>query len=371
MPLSAGTRVGAYEIVCAIGAGGMGEVYRARDPRLGRDVAIKVVSAAFGTAPDRVRRFEQEARAAAALNHPNICTIHDVGHDGAVAYIAMELLEGETLQDRLSRGPLPIGEWLDLATALADAVGAAHRAGTLHRDLKPANIFLTSRGPKVLDFGLAKSTASAAPHASHDATLPREAAITDAGTTVGTIGYMSPEQLRGEPLDARSDLFSLGLVLYEAATGRPAFTGATSAVISAGILHTAPIPPRQFRSDLPARLEDVLLKALERERVPAGDLTRRQVRGVRSGGGRRHQPVDSTDGDVEQHAHRADRPGRDDLWSDGHSGRQLRGFRSRQQRPALALARALPRRRSETDRGCCRHTRRMVTRRAAHGLRAQ
>jgi eukaryotic-like serine/threonine-protein kinase len=266
MPLSAGTRVGAYEIVCAIGAGGMGEVYRARDPRLGRDVAIKVVSAAFGTAPDRVRRFEQEARAAAALNHPNICTIHDVGHDGAVAYIAMELLEGETLQDRLSRGPLPIGEWLDLATALADAVGAAHRAGTLHRDLKPANIFLTSRGPKVLDFGLAKSTASAAPHASHDATLPREAAITDAGTTVGTIGYMSPEQLRGEPLDARSDLFSLGLVLYEAATGRPAFTGATSAVISAGILHTAPIPPRQFRSDLPARLEDVLLKALEKDR---------------------------------------------------------------------------------------------------------
>jgi serine/threonine protein kinase/Tol biopolymer transport system component len=264
MTLAGGTRLGPYEIIEPLGAGGMGEVYRAHDPRLGREVAIKVVAAAFSSDPERLRRFEQEARAAAALNHPNICTIYDVGHADGTAYIAMELLAGETLEHRLARGALPVGEWLDLAIALSDAVSAAHASGTLHRDLKPANIFVTARGPKVLDFGLAKPAKVAD---SRDTTQPPEAALTGAGTTVGTVAYMSPEQLRGELVDARSDLFSLGLVLYEAITGRPAFTGATSAVISAAILHGDPAPPLQLRPDLPARFDDVLLKALEKDRA--------------------------------------------------------------------------------------------------------
>src|SRR5687768_14132062 len=195
MALAGGTRLGPYEIIEPLGAGGMGEVYRAHDPRLGREVAIKVVAAAFSRDPERLRRFEQEARAAAALNHPNICTIYDVGHADGTAYIAMELLTGETLEHRLARGALPVSEWLDLAIALSDAVSAAHAGGTLHRDLKPANIFLTARGPKVLDFGLAKPTQLAN---SRETTQPPEPALTGAGTTVGTIAYMSPEQLRGE-----------------------------------------------------------------------------------------------------------------------------------------------------------------------------
>jgi serine/threonine protein kinase/Tol biopolymer transport system component len=239
----------------------MGEVYRARDTRLGRDVAIKVLPAAFSSDPDRLRRFEHEARAAAALNHPNICTIYDVGRAGEISYIAMELLTGETLADRLRRGALSIAEWCELAIALSDAVGAAHTGGTLHRDLKPANIVVTSRGPKVLDFGLAKPTA---PRAT-DATVSR-ASLTSAGTMVGTVAYMSPEQVRDEPLDVRSDLFSLGLVLYEAATGRPAFTGPTSAAISAGILHESPASPTSVRPEWPPQLQDIVLKAIEKDR---------------------------------------------------------------------------------------------------------
>jgi Tol biopolymer transport system component len=239
-------------------------VYRARDTRLDRLVGLKVlpqVSAATGA----VVRFQREARAASALNHPNICTIYDVG-EGEVPYLAMEILEGETLQARLTRGPLELATLVEIGIALADALDAAGAKGIIHRDIKPGNIFLTAHGPKIVDFGLAKTVRGGASDVSERATMPAEARLTGAGSTVGTVAYMSPEQVRGEPVDARTDLFSLGAVLYEAATGRPPFTGATTGVISGAILHTDPTAPRTFRTDLPARFEGVILKALEKDR---------------------------------------------------------------------------------------------------------
>ena len=269
MTVAPGTRLGPYEIVGVLGTGGMGEVYRARDSRLERFVAIKVLSPRLSATPDLLERFQREARAVAALTHPNICTIYDIGPGDAATppFIAMELLEGETLHRRLHRGRMEVVEIVEIGMALADALDAAHGKGIIHRDIKPANIIITPRGPKILDFGLAKSAASSVAAVSYEATRAGDAQLTDPGATVGTIAYMSPEQLRGETLDARSDLFSLGLVLYEMATGRPAFTGATSAMISAAILHETPATPRALRADLPARLEEVILKALEKDRT--------------------------------------------------------------------------------------------------------
>jgi eukaryotic-like serine/threonine-protein kinase len=242
----------------------MGEVYRAKDTRLDRLVALKVLPHERTEGPV-LERFQREAKAASALNHPNICTIYDVGTEPP--FIAMELLEGETLQQRLTRGPLDTPTLVDLGVALADALDAAHAKGIVHRDIKPANIFLTARGPKVLDFGLAKAAPLATTaDASYEPTRPADGMLTDPGVTVGTVGYMSPEQLRGEELDARTDLFSLGLVLYEAATGRPAFSGPTSAAIAGAILHQIPPAPRQIRTELPSRLEDLIVKALEKNR---------------------------------------------------------------------------------------------------------
>ena len=266
MVFTPGARLGPYEILSPLGAGGMGEVYRARDTRLEREVAIKVLPAAWSADPVRLRRFAREARAAASLNHPHICTIYDVGtgESGDAPFIAMELLVGETVQQRLTRGPLEISRLIADGIALAEALEAAHGKGMLHRDIKPANLFLTTRGPKILDFGLAKTAAF-----SDDdlrVTQSAETGLTAPGSPIGTAAYMSPEQLRGEPLDVRTDVFSLGLVLYEAATGRPAFTGPTPSVVSAAILHTEPIAPRQLRSELPLTLEQIILKAIEKDR---------------------------------------------------------------------------------------------------------
>jgi eukaryotic-like serine/threonine-protein kinase len=266
MALTAGIRLGPYEILSALGAGGMGEVYKARDSRLGRDVALKVLAADLTESPQARERFQREARAIATLSHPNICTIHDVGetNDGQV-FLVMELLQGETLQQRLTRGSLDPVAIVDLGIALAAALDVAHGAGIVHRDIKPANIFLTAHGPKILDFGLAKTDSHHAADVSAQATRPASLLVTYAGSTVGTLAYMSPEQLRGEPLDARTDLFSFGLVLYEMATGRPPFAGATSAVVAAAILHEQPSPPRQMRPKLPERLNDSILKAIEKD----------------------------------------------------------------------------------------------------------
>jgi serine/threonine protein kinase/tetratricopeptide (TPR) repeat protein len=263
--LTPGVRFGPYEIGAPIGSGGMGEVYRARDTRLDRVVALKVLPTGHGASSQALQRFEREARAIAALNHPNICTVHDVGQSAdpdGTRFIVMELLEGETLRQRLERGPLDPATLIDVAIPLTGALDAAHRKGIVHRDIKPSNIFLTSHGPKLLDFGLATPSASIA-DASRQATTE---ALTVAGSTVGTVAYMSPEQLCADALDARTDLFSFGAVLYEMATGRPAFPGSTSAVIASAILEKAPRSMREITPTLPLDLERIVGRTLEKDR---------------------------------------------------------------------------------------------------------
>ncbi len=250
MPVAAGTRFGPYEIVAPLGAGGMGEVYKARDTRLERAVAIKVLPEHLSLTPDLRARFDREAKAVSSLNHPNICTLFDVGHQDGVDYLVMEHLEGETLAQRLERGPLPAAEALRVASEIADALDKAHRQGLVHRDLKPGNVMLTKSGAKLLDFGLARVAASpAGPSASvmlsHSPTMSTP--LTAVGMIVGTFQYMAPEQLEGQEADARSDIWAFGATLYEMVTGRRAFDGPTQASLIASILKDHPRPVAELQ----------------------------------------------------------------------------------------------------------------------------
>jgi serine/threonine protein kinase len=262
MTLAAGTRLGPYEIISPIGAGGMGEVYRARDTRLERTVAIKVLPALLSSDQRLKQRFEQEARAISSLNHPHICTLHDVGTQDDVSFLVMEYIEGETLSHRLQKGALPFEQALKVGTEIADALEKAHRRGIVHRDLKPGNIMLTKTGAKLMDFGLAKPAPVVMEIAS-SATIPTASmALTAEGTIVGTLQYMSPEQLEGKEADARSDIFALGAVLYEMFTGRQAFTGSSRASVIAAILTSEPPSISQSQPLSPLILDHVIKHAL-------------------------------------------------------------------------------------------------------------
>jgi serine/threonine protein kinase/Tfp pilus assembly protein PilF len=271
--LSVGTRLGPYEIVAPLGAGGMGEVYRARDTRLQRDVAIKILSSDLSANADLKARFEREAHVISAISHPHICHLYDIGNQDGVDYLVMELVEGETLADRLKQGTLPIEEALRIAIELADALRQAHAKGIVHRDLKPGNVMLTATGAKLLDFGLAKpaafGAAAAAEGAPSPVTLslarPAGSPLTSAGMIVGTPQYLSPEQAAGKAVDGRSDLFSLGALLYECIAGRPAFSGSSVIEIGAQVLHVDPPALSTIRLGTPAELDRIAAKALEKK----------------------------------------------------------------------------------------------------------
>jgi len=282
MAVAAGVKFGPYEVVAPVGEGGMGEVYRAHDTRLNRSVAIKVLPEALATDPVRMLRFEQEARVVAALNHPNILAVHDVGVQGGTPYLVMELLEGETLRERLDRGPLSVRKTVEIGLQIATGLSAAHERGIVHRDLKPENIFITRDGhTKLLDFGLAKAHAMvAAPHASghmSDMTMSSATLQTEPGVVMGTAAYMAPEQVRGQQVDSRADIFSFGAVLYEMLSGRRAFAGESAVEIMTAVLKSEPpeIDPAQVK--IPPALDRIMRHCLEKDRSDrfqsARDLT--------------------------------------------------------------------------------------------------
>ncbi len=265
MGLSTGTRLGPYEIGAPLGAGGMGEVYRARDTRLDRTVAIKVLPQHLADTPEARQRFEREARAVSALNHPHICTLHDVGSQDGTEFLVMEYLEGETLAARLEKGPLRLEQVLKLGIEIADALDKAHRQGIIHRDLKPGNIMLTKSGAKLLDFGLAKAALPLASVATLTAAVTRTTPVTQQGTIVGTFQYMSPEQVEGKELDGRSDIFSFGAVLYEMLTGQRAFPGKSQLSVASAILEKEPEPISTLQPMTPPALERAVKRCLAKD----------------------------------------------------------------------------------------------------------
>ena len=270
MPIAVKSRLGPYEIIAMLGAGGMGEVYEARDTRLERTVAIKISGVRF------TERFEREARAISSLNHPHICALYDIGREDSVDFLVMEHLEGETLEARLRRGPLPIEEALRIAIQIASALDAAHRKGIIHRDLKPGNVMLTRSGAKLLDFGLAKMGGPIASTISETVGITQPPPLTVEGTILGTYPYMSPEQLEGKETDARSDIFSFGAMLYEMITGRKSFEGSSTASLIAAVMSTNPPPVSTMQPMASPALDRVVRKCLAKSPddrwQSAGDL---------------------------------------------------------------------------------------------------
>ncbi|MGB9253723.1 MAG: protein kinase, partial [Candidatus Korobacteraceae bacterium] len=298
MALASGTKLGPYEIGAPLGAGGMGEVYRARDTRLDRTVAIKILPSHLSNDAEARQRFDREARTISSLNHPNICTLHDVGHQDGTDYLVMEFLDGQTLADRLIKGPLPIEQVLRYATDICDGLEKAHRSGVVHRDLKPGNIMLTKTGAKLMDFGLAKaSVASTAVASNLTATLstpPGSHPLTAQGTVVGTFQYMSPEQIEGKQADARSDIFALGAVLYEMVTGKRAFEGKTPASAMAAVLERDPPPISSVQPLAPLALERLIKTCLEKdpdERCQTAHDVKLQIRQIIEGGSQSSAPI--------------------------------------------------------------------------------
>ena len=272
MALTSGTKLGPYEILAPLGAGGMGEVYRARDTRLDRTVAIKVLASHLSSSPELKQRFEREAKSISALNHPHICSLYDVGSQDGIDYLVMEFLEGETLAERLRQGVLPLKETLKVGMEVSEALEVAHRAGITHRDLKPGNIMLTKSGAKLMDFGLAKATAAGLAAGASNAPLVSAARttsgpspmspLTSVGEVIGTIQYMSPEQIEGKNADARSDLFALGAVLYEMAIGKRAFAGKSQISVASAILEKDPEPISASQPLTPPAFEHVVSTCL-------------------------------------------------------------------------------------------------------------
>jgi serine/threonine protein kinase len=283
MTLTSGTKLGPYEILSPLGSGGMGEVYRARDTRLGRDVAIKVLPQHLSSNSEVRARFEREAKTVSGLNHPHICVLHDVGREGQTDFLVMELVEGETLATKLSHGALPIAEVLKIGGQIADALDRAHRAGVVHRDLKPSNIMLTRSGAKLMDFGLARATGLGGPGSTSGAAALTQSPtvaqpLTAEGTIVGTFQYMAPEQLEGKDIDARSDIWALGCVLYEMATGKRAFEGATQASLISAIMRDEPRALSVIAPLSPPSLERLVRQCLAKDPnerwQTAGDVRR-------------------------------------------------------------------------------------------------
>src|SRR5580704_7312727 len=293
MPLASGTKLGPYEIQSPLGAGGMGEVYRARDTRLDRTVAVKILPSHLSENSDAKQRFEREARTISSLNHPHICVLHDVGSQDGTSYLVMEYLQGESLDSRLLRGPLPLKQAIEVGVQICEALEKAHRAGIVHRDLKPGNIMLTAAGAKLLDFGLAKpsvatlgaqtvadrgSLTPSTPTINLSALSPPPGTLTQQGTIVGTFQFMAPEVLQGREADARSDIFSFGCVLYQMITGRRAFEGKSQLSIASAILEKDPEPVTSIQPAAPAALDhvagDCLAKDPEARWQSAADIAR-------------------------------------------------------------------------------------------------